>query len=105
VAPHPRLAVGGRSHLAPADLVRVTPTGQSSNVHQTDLGMFTSVSARKQRTLRYLGLASDKQVEDRRCQAERGSRKSVLPQYEPAPTGQRPICRPTWYALHLLGHL
>src|ERR1700728_250151 len=25
-------------------------TGQSSNVHQTDLGTFTSVSARKQRT-------------------------------------------------------
>jgi hypothetical protein len=24
---HPRLAVGGRSHLAPADLVRVTPAG------------------------------------------------------------------------------
>jgi hypothetical protein len=30
-------------------------TGQSSNVHQTDLGTFTSVSARKQRTSRCLG--------------------------------------------------
>jgi hypothetical protein len=27
LAPHARLEVGGRSHLAPADLVRVTPAG------------------------------------------------------------------------------
>ena len=64
-------------------------TGQSSNVHQIDLGRFTTVSGRKQRTSRCLGLACDKQGEIGNCQAERASRKSVLPQYEP-PYGAGP---------------
>ena len=50
-----------------------------------DLGMFTTVNARKQRTSRCLGLACDKQVKIANCQAERASRK--LPQYEPALRG------------------
>jgi hypothetical protein len=48
--------------------------------HQTDLGRFTTVSARKRRTSRCLGLACDKQVKI----GKRASRKSVLHQYEPA---------------------
>jgi hypothetical protein len=38
-------------------IVELHATGQSSNVHQTDLGTFTTVSARKRRTSRCLGLA------------------------------------------------
>jgi len=49
----------GRSMVA--KLLNYIATGQLSNVHQTDLGTFTSASARR-RTSRCLGLACDKQV-------------------------------------------
>jgi hypothetical protein len=56
-------------------------------VHQTDLGRFTSVSARKQRTSRCLGLASDKQVKIGKLSAWARIAQVVLPQYEPALRG------------------
>jgi hypothetical protein len=51
----------GRSMAA--GLWNCVATGQSSNVHQTDLGTFTSVSARKRQASRCLGLACDKQAD------------------------------------------
>ena len=68
------------------------PSPLLANVHQTDLGTFTSVSARKQRTSRCLGLACDKQVKIGNCRlgAHRGSHFPLS--ISPALPVRHPIC-------------